>query len=222
MFLMNYIFDFAKDTAIFEGDQNSQSGLDRFSKNWLKLVPTPGHPDPPIPTPTRRFDPAFDSEAKTWKESGDMDTGSILQRSFPVRPPTNARSDTEGNVGIRIAPTLDSAGNPTIMLGSTGAQLALAVCFGKPDPHRQVRSSPFQLDDGAAKSTFIFPFEASNQMRAGAPFSWFFYLGAITFRPDFNDGPHRIHRYQYSVGIIAVSGGVERHFSHDPDMDIGA
>ena len=50
----------------------------------------------------------------------------------------------------------------------------------------------------------------------------FFYREALRHRPLFTEGPQRIHRYQYSVGIVVRSGVIERHFSHDPDIDIGA
>ena len=212
MFLMNYLFDFSKLNAAFSGDA---AGVLNNSKNWYKLDPTANHPGlPAIPEPPDPIPLGFNPELAVWLDLGDMDSGSIL---IPTSP---AGADIEGNVGIRIAP--DPKSTFPLPLGPGGARLTASVCFGRPAPARQPRCSPFEVSGGVAKSTFTFFDTESNRLdRLGAPASWFFPLGFIRHRPKAAEGKHRIHRYQYSVGIVVVSGGVEHHFSHDPDMDIG-
>ena len=206
MFLMNYLFKFSQLDAAFSGDP-ATGGVLAKSKNWLKLDATSAIPEPPDPIPQ-----TFNPELAVWLDLGDMDSGSIL---IPTSP---SGADIEGNVGIRFAPDPRSP----LPLGPGGARLTASVCFGKPGPARQPRCSPFEVSPGVAKSTFTFFDKESNRLdKSGAPASWFFPLGFIRHRPEPDKGKHRIHRYQYSVGIVVVSGGVEHHFSHDPDMDIG-
>src|SRR5215472_17794498 len=107
---------------------------------------------------------------------------------------------------------------PTLPLGPAGATLTLSVCFGKPSPARQNRASPFELAPGIARTTYTLVAQNSNTVDVGgAPVAWFFPLGLIKFRPT--APPSRTFRFEFSVGIEVVSGGVTRQFSHDPDMD---
>ena len=208
MFLMNFLFDFGQTEGGFSGDRRTNPPNpprdERFSsKNWLKLVPNAAVPEPGNPFPA-----AFNPELAVWQDQGDMDSGTILLPSSPL--------PDESNVGIRIA--LDPNA-PAIALGPAGAELTLAVCFGKPSQARQRRSSPFEIAPGVVQTTFVFVNQKSNRVDAVAvPMSWFFPLGLVKFRPA---GPkHRTHRYEFSVGISVSSGGQIRHFSHDPEMDI--
>ncbi len=218
MFLMNYLFNFSEDKAIFAGDG---TGVLNQSKNWLKLDPLHNLPAlPAVAEPTTMAAlSAINPELAVWIDQGDMDSGSILIPSTPART-SEVPTDLEGGIGIRIAPHPD--GTP-VLLGVGGAKLTVTVCFGKAQPARQPRASPLEISAGVAKSTFTFFNSESNRVDAsGVPTSWYFPLDFIKHRPRFNEGKHRIHRYEFSVGIVVVSGGVERHYSHDPDMDIGA
>ena len=212
MFLMNYLFDFNRQDAIFSGDAG---GVLLRSKNWLKLNPAKHLPGlPAVPEPGDPIPAGFNPEVAFWEDQGDMDSGTILIGSTP--PPTA----DEGNVGIRIMP--DPNGFP-LPLGAAGATLTLAVCFGKPSPARQTRSSPFELAPGVARTTYTLVAQNSNTVdAAGGPVGWFFPLGLIKFRPTVPPfTKHRTFRFEFSVGIEVLSGGVTRQFSHDPDMDIG-
>ena len=215
MFLMNYVFDFSRPEAVFSGDIGG--GMLLRSKNWYKLDPTRHLPGlPAVPEPVDPIPAGFNPEVAFWVDQGDMDSGTILIPSTP--PPPGA--DVEGNVGIRFLP--DPRG-PALPLGPGGATLTVAVCFGKASPARQPRSSPFEIAAGVAKTTFTFFNEESNRLdAAGTPVSWFFPLGFVRFRPTSPPFTrHRTFRFEFSVGIEVVSGGQTRHYSHDPDMDIG-
>jgi hypothetical protein len=211
MFLMNYLFDFTKDEGVFAGDAG---GVLLTSKNWLKLNPIKHLPGlPAVPEPGDPIPAGFNPELAFWEDQGDMDSGTLLIPSTP------AGADVEGNIGIRIAP--DPAA--PVPLGAGGADLQLVVCFGKPSPARQPRSSPFEISPGRAKTTFVFPLTKSNQIDSqGNPASWFFPIGFVKFRPQSPPFTrHRTFSFEYSVGIEVRSGGQTRHYSHDPQMDIG-
>jgi hypothetical protein len=213
MFLMNYLFDFNRTDAIFSGDAG---GVLLKSKNWLKLNPTRHLPTlPAVPEPGDPFPAGFNPEVAFWEDQGDMDSGTLLIGSTP--PPAT----DEGNVGIRIIP--DPTSTFALPLGAGGATLTLVVCFGKPSPARQPRSSPFELAPGIAKTTFTLVAQPSNTVdSSGNDVGWFLPLGLIKFRPTVPPfTKHRTFRFEFSVGIEVVSGTDTRHFSHDPDMDIG-
>ena len=58
MYMMNYLFDFNRDTGLFSGDRTASTkklaGLPNelyTSKNWLKFKPTATVPEPGSPFP---------------------------------------------------------------------------------------------------------------------------------------------------------------------------
>ncbi len=211
MFMLNFLFDFNEKSGAFSGDRRTPgSGRDeRFtSKNWLKLIPTLANPEPGDP-----FPPTFDPETATWVDLGDIESGSIII-------PKSAAPD-DGSIGIRIAPDPDSTF--LLPLGPTGAELTLAVCFGRPTQARQLTHSPFVEADGTVLTTFVFSDTKTNTTLAGGPVGWFFPLARVTKRPKGlpAGGKHQAHSYEFSVGVKVKSGGVTRHYGQDPQMDIG-
>ena len=202
MYLMNFLFDFdhkQKGTTVFDGifSPDRGSGLLK-SKNWLKLK------NAPEPTPATLA--TFDPEPACWDDLGEMDLNSIQIGSNVPR---------DDGIGIRFA--LDPSGT-LIPLGPGGAQLTLAVCFGRPGRALQPRSSPFADAAGAVQTNFVFAASASNRVANGAPVSWYFPIGFI--EPSFRPTPPRIDNYGFAIGITVVSGGTTRYFGYDPDMDI--
>src|SRR5437870_3455145 len=144
MFLMNYLFDFDIKAGRFSGDRRAlgHPGVLFSSTEWLKLVPTPGTPEPaPFVAGT-----PFDPEPATWEDLLDMDSGTLLIESTPGVGTGVPPIPDESNVGIRIALDPDSAATPG--LAATPPIVELAICFGKPNPARQPRSSPFFLPPG--------------------------------------------------------------------------
>jgi hypothetical protein len=226
MFLMNFLFDFANLTGVFSGDRTVPPGGGPgrgplfTSANWLKLNPAPP-PGTPEPNPLTA---AFNPELPTiWTDLLDMDSGTVVIQSAP------AGITDEGNVGVRIG--LDPDSPATAGLAAAPPALTIAVCFGRPVAARQKRSSPFFSNPGVppanqiVQTTFVQTFAAPSGVDAlGNPF-WFFPIALIRHRPDAippaGSRQHRTHRYEFSVGVTAVSGGVTHHYSHDPDMDVG-
>ena len=212
MYMMNYLFDFNRDTGLFSGDRTASTkklaGLPNelyTSKNWLKFKPTATVPKPGSPFPA-----IFNPETLTWEDLEDMDSGTLLI-------PKSTGAD-DGNVGIRIALDPDSSSAP-IPLGAAGAQLTVVVCFGKPVQGTQKRASPFEDGGAAVKTTYVFANQPSNQQYLGNPISWFFALDLVKFRPPVGK-KNRTHRYEFAVGVTVTSGGITHHYSHDPEMDI--
>jgi hypothetical protein len=147
---------------------------------------------------------------------GDMDSGSLL---VPQSPPPD-----DSNIGIRVALDPGSDRKLSITLGqhAQDAILNLAVCFGRPSQAAQFRASPFEdsTPAKAVKTTYLFANHKANQVDGrGNAISWFFPLDMVKFRPPANR-KNRTHRYEFSVGMTLTSGGVTRHYSHDPEMDV--
>jgi len=212
MYLMNYLFDFNQTDGIFSGDRTAQAPNPAAaplyaSKNWLYLDTTqPGVVEPGTPIP-----PGFNPDVLPWINLGDMDTGILLVSQSP--PPDDS------NFGIRIAQ--DPLSAPPLVLGGGGPQLTISVCFGKPNRFGRGRTSPF--DDGpparSVKNTYILPLQTSNRVDPlGNPISWFFGLDMVD--PVFRPKHGRSSRYEFTVGVIVTNGVVNRHYSHDPEMDI--
>lgn len=203
MYLMTYLFDFPKDHGKFAGD-SGYPGKIKGSKNWHKLdiTGTVSEPVPPLLS-------TFDTEGAKWKGHGDMDTGSIV---IPNKP-------AKASVGIRFAI------NQSVLSGPfpAGATLECVICFGKPTQAAQAKSSPFLNRDQSAKTTFHFPETLPNKVDPNGDPVWFFPLGFIELFADSANGEDRCNRHEFAVGIIVRSpAGIERHYSHDPEMDIGA
>ena len=207
MYLMNFLFDFDRTTAFFSGSQAQPAGSLTSaalyqSKSWLKLNSSPAFPEPATPA-------GYNPEPSPWNVIGDMESAGLL---IPKAVPDDS------SIGIRIALDPSSLVATPIALGPGGADLALVVCFGSPSQRKQSQASPFgEPAIPPVKTTFVFPATKSNQVDSGGnPVSWYFPLDVITHRPIKN----RIHRYEFSVGIIVKSGPVVHHFSHDPEMDV--
>jgi hypothetical protein len=172
----------------FSGDATTPGALNT-SMNWLKL----NSAEPADPNP-----PAFNPERADWTDIGQAGTLFIPRR--PV-------GDPEDNICIRVAPDPDAS-----RALPAAAEVLIVVSFGRSVRARQERASPF-IEDGGAKTTFIFPSQTRNTSAA-----WFMPLGQIAIRPN---GQNQTHRYEFSVGVIVSSGGVKRHFGEDPEMDVG-
>ena len=217
MFLMNFLFDFDDRSGSFSGDRTSAARPSYLftSKNWLKLIPSPG-----VPEPNPATFPAFNPELPNanWSDEKDMDSGALLLPSTPAPNPD------EGHIGIRIA--LDPNSTAVVPLGPAGVDLTLAVCFGRPAQSRQTRSSPFfegVAPNQVVQTTFVFTDQKSNRVNGAGPVSWFFPLGLVKHRTNIISR-HRTHRYEFSVGmtVTRVTGGLTEvhHYSHDPEMDV--
>jgi len=215
MFLMNYLIDFNVLAGTFAGDRTTPPGGGPTrgplftSANWLQLTPTAGIPEPSTLT-------GFNPEPATWVDLLDMDSGTLLLQSPPAGQPD------PNNVGLRVG--LDPDSPATGPLTAAPPSLTISVCFGKPNPARQKRSSPFFLPAGAAPASQIVQTTFVGTLRAptgtdslGNP-TWFFPIGLAAFR---NGVQHRTHAYEFSVGIIVNSNNVIHHYSHDPQMDVG-
>ena len=227
MFLMNYLFDFEIKTGEFSGDRNKDphTGVLYTSTNWLKLnnrvTPEPA----PFIQGTSSFDPD-DPEQATWINVMDMDSGTLLVLSTPGVGTGEPPIRDESNFGIRIGLDPDSRATPG--LKDKPPVIKLAVCFGKPSPVHQQRSSPFYLaaapdtpdEDQIVQTTFVHTFRApTGHDTLGNP-TWFYPIGLARFRPKRSE--HKAHRYEFAVGItVKDAEDVIHHYSHDPDMDIG-
>jgi hypothetical protein len=226
MFLMNYLFDFNITTGAFSGDRSiaPHSGALYTSTNWLEL----DNRVTPEPAPFIQGRSSIDPdvlERATWIDIMDMDSGSICVLSTPKvgtgDPPVPDRS----NFGIRIGLDPNSAATPG--LAADPPVIELAVCFGKPSPAGQKRSSPFYLapahdtpdEDQIVQTTFIHTFRSpTGHDTLGHP-TWFYPIGLARFRPTGSE--HKTHCYEFAVGITVTAGDVIHHYSHDPEMDIG-
>jgi len=215
MFMLNLLFAFDRNKGLFSEDRSSDPNiLFRASKNWLKLVPDASHPEPPDPYPP--LPAGFNVETATWIDTGDVESGSLLI------PKVAAGALDDSSLGVRLVPDPDSAVAPILGPGATGAELTLAICFGRPVQAGQERASPF-VSGGQVLTTFVFEKKKSNTVdSAGNPAGWFFPLARVKFRPTTGPGSkHQGHRYQFAVGIIVTSAGTTRHFGQDPEMDVG-
>lgn len=216
MFMLNLLFDFAREDGLFRGDASGSGGNPlRRSKNWLKLRAAFPEPAafPPFPgVPPLPFDP---DDTVKWSNVGDAESGSLHLPHTVVE---------EGNIGVRVAHHPDSS-FPFIL---ANGRVQLAVCFGRPTMPNQQIASPFSSP--FIKTTFIVSDGlAGNGLPANTPAGWFFHVGLVNKRPSQGGEPatkNTARRFEYSVGIIVKhpnSAGqiVERHYSLDPEMDIG-
>lgn len=202
MYTFNLLFNFGETNGRFDGDRG---GTLNKSKNWLRLKlnteSEPADPDPSVFNPER---PGI------WKDLGEA--GTLLLR----------RNSNPGTICIRIAPSPEDAGTtPATPALPAGATLQLAVTFGRPVRANQPQASPFK-DGSEVRTTFVFgPMTRNSTTVGGAtPSAWFFPLGTIA--PPVAPGDADLtERYEFSLGIIVVSGGVTRHFGEDPEMDVG-
>jgi len=215
MYLMNYLFDFDHTTAFFSESQaqppGSVTAAELYqSKSWLKLDTAGAVPEPANLTALGNLNP----ELASWDVIGDMDSAGLL---IPKSP-----APDDSGIGIRIALDPTSAGRTPITLGPGGVDLALAICFGSPTQRKQKQASPFgESGTSLVKTTFVSGPTKSNRVDSSpSPISWYFPLDFIKHRPIQN----RVHRYEFSVGIIVtlqtVGGPIQRQFSHDPEMDV--
>ena len=191
MYILNVLFKFDSNTnGLFSGDDpNPISGLDpdlRRSMDWLELQGA----EPPNPNA-----PPFDPETRNWTRLGQTMALLIPTIPFPAGTPDPA------NVGIRVAPHTNGT------IPGLGAQLQLAVTFGRPPRLFQKQASPFTHNGqpspiGNVVPTFIFEPQTRN-----LGLGWFFHLGTIAIRPD--PAPlanKKTHRYEFAIGVTVVDG----------------
>ncbi len=205
MFMLNLLFDVTKPVpdGLFSNDF-SNAPL-RRSKNWLRL--RGAEPTfvlaPPAPLPIDPEEPVPTTPPGKWRSLGDVDDGPLHLPRFP--------GGEIGNICVRFAPF---PGSSTL---TAADRLTLSVCFGRPTMKNQVVASPF-ADANGPITTFVLTDQAPNTSLAGVPAAWAFHLGPVQRAAD---SVHHPRRFEYSVGIIVTVGGVTRHFSLDPEVDIG-
>ena len=211
MYLMNYLVDFNDRDGAFSGDRTTPPGggparSSLFtSKNWLKLLPSAGVPEPPDPFPA-----AFNPDAGNWDNLNDMDSGTILINSATGGAPK------DDSLGLRIGLDPDSAATPG--LKAAPPVVTIMLCFGRPSLAKQKRASPFEMG-GTARTTFTQTFNAPTGADSLGNPTWFMPIDFIRFRGGLKN--HRSNPYEFALGVIMTANRVVHHYSHDPQMDVG-
>jgi len=197
MYLLNLLFD------LTPGAQDKEDGLFTSgagaaplanSRQWLHLLPDPGHPDDPTPP--------FDAEGANWeKVGGGNDSHLLLSKASNPR-----------HICVRIAPSTPIDPNAT---------LSIFVMFGKPATAHQRPASPFtfnNLPGGRTVAAFhLHPGIVRNSGQA-----WFFPLKPIAKAPAAGD-LNVVHRYEVVVGAQLSVPGTPPDvytFGEDPEMDV--
>lgn len=225
MFMLNLLFDLNDDNGQFSLNAPG-GGAFRRSKDWLKLKAAPPDPAPVfLVPPSKSIHPGVQVD---WDPVGDCETG-------PLHIPHDVAGET-GIIAVRFAHRPLPGPNP-IPPGLAGATLTYAVCFGRPTMlapggvaspfwETPVPVAPAQR---RTLTTFVGVGELPYALDSGLPVGWCFHLAVVNNRPGgvSTGNPHAVHfprRYEFAVGITVTTVGppsVTRHYSLDPDMDIG-
>jgi hypothetical protein len=157
------------------------------------------------------------NKSKNWLRLPNFDVPGIDPAHPPVpwqdlgEGPLIIATNKPGNVPdphmlrIRIAPVPGTAPD-------NNATIDGMVAFGSRDVVRTPYGSPFI--GPAGETLTAFPLNAKGLTPAG----WHFPIDKLARKPD---DPNKVHQYEFVVAVKIVSGGVTRHYGHDPDWDIG-